>query len=197
MLSLLSPFNTIEIMSLVESERISLRRHTKLDFNGNYANWLFDEEVMKFTETSPKKYLPNELEQYVKNEEQKGNIFLAVVDKVTGKHIGNLKIYNIHNKDGKKTAEYSRFIGDKSFWGKGYGKELGLLALVYSFEELEIDEIIAACRLENKKAIISNLKIGFNISDLKEYSSVNSQGLARSLKMSLSKESFNNSKGKL
>ena len=27
-------FNTIEVMSLVESERISLRRHTKLDFNG-------------------------------------------------------------------------------------------------------------------------------------------------------------------
>ena len=67
----------------------------------------------------------------------------------------------------KRIAEYSRFIGEKSFWGLGYGKELGTLALNYCFNEMNIDKVVAGCRFENKKAIISNLKIGFNITGFK------------------------------
>ena len=44
-------------------------------------------------------------------------ILLAVEDLIMGMHIGNLKIYNIRNEGKERIAEYSRFIGEKSFWG--------------------------------------------------------------------------------
>ena len=72
----------------------------------------------------------------------------------------------------------------------GYGKELGTLALNYCFNEMNIDKVVAGCRFENKKAIISNLKIGFNIIGFKEYVAENKSDMARSLIFDLSKKDF-------
>ena len=180
-------------MNKIASKRIILREHSEKDFLGNYQNWLLDSEVMEHTDTSTNKTSPQELRAYVDNELSKGNIFLAVEDKDTSQHIGNLKIYNITIEDGIKIAEYSRFIGEKSFWGQGYGKELGLLALDFCFNKLDIDVVKAGCRFDNKKAIISNLKIGFNITGVKEYEADNKIDTAYSLIFSLNKDTYKQS----
>ncbi len=177
-------------MKKIASKRIILREHLEKDFLGNYQNWLLDSEVMEHTDTSINKTTPLELRAYVDNELDIGNIFLAVEDKDTSQHIGNLKIYNLTMEDGLKIAEYSRFIGEKSFWGQGYGKELGLLALDYCFNNLNIDIVKAGCRFDNKKAIISNLKIGFNIIGVKEYEAANKSDKAYSLIFSLNKDTY-------
>jgi RimJ/RimL family protein N-acetyltransferase len=177
-------------MKTFTSGRLKVRKHTEEDFSGNYLSWLNDSEVMIHTDTSAKQYTPKDLKDYVQKEYEKGNTFLAVEDLASGMHIGNLKIYNIRNEGQERIAEYSRFIGEKSFWGLGYGKELGTLALNYCFNEMNIDKVVAGCRFENKKAIISNLKIGFNITGFKEYVVENKSDMARSLIFDLSKKDF-------
>lgn len=167
-----------------------VRKHIEEDFSGNYLSWINDSEVMIHTDTSTKKLTPQDLKDYAHRELEKGNTFLAVEDLASGKHIGNLKIYNIRNEGKERIAEYSRFIGEKSFWGLGYGKELGTLALNYCFNEMNIDKVIAGCRFENNKAIISNLKIGFNIIDVKEYVAENKSDIARKLIFAMNKKDF-------
>ena len=174
----------------MKKNRIILRNHVDDDFSGNYLNWLVDSDVMEHTDTHVKKFSHDELKLYAKNEKEKGNIFLAVEDVETGEHIGNLKIYNISADEDCKSAEYSRFIGEKNFWGRGYGTELGLLAIEYCFNNLHLDKVLAGCRFENKKAIISNLKIGFEIEGVKFYKAENYQGEAKSLIFSITKEQF-------
>ena len=49
---------------------------------------------------------------------------------------------------------------------------------------------MAGCRFDNKKAIISNLKIGFDIVGVKEYQADNKIGKAKSLIFSLNKEIY-------
>lgn len=177
-------------MKILASNRMMIRKHKEDDFSGNYLRWLNDSEVMMHTDTSAKKFTPQDLKEYVKKEYQKGNTFLAVEDLASKKHIGNLKIYNIQDEGKEKIAKYSRFIGEKSFWSLGYGKELGTLALSYCFNEMNIDKVIVGCRFENKKAIISNLKIGFNIIGSKEYIAENKSYTARALIFTLSKKEF-------
>lgn len=177
-------------MKTFTSGRMMVRKLTEEDFSGNYLNWLNDSEVMIHTDTRTKKLTPKDLKDYVQKEYEEGNTFLAVEDLASGKHIGNLKIYNIRNEGMERIAEYSRFIGEKSFWGLGYGKELGILALNYCFNELNIDKVVAACRFENKKAIISNLKIGFDITGFKEYVAENKSDMARALIFELRKKDF-------
>ena len=84
-----------------------------------------------------------------------------MIYKENNKHIGNLKIYNISKNEKFKSAEYSRFIGDRNYWGIGLGFELGMLALGYCFDNLELDCVEAGCSAENIAAVKSNKRLGF------------------------------------
>ena len=141
--------------------RIKLSTFEELKNYDSYLNWLNDPEVFKFLESNSRKSSVSDIQDYINLQKDNGSIFLPVVYKSNNAHIGNLKIYNFNEQNNLKSCEYSRLIGDKLYWGKGLGYELGLLALNYCFNILRVDIVEAGCASSNVAAIKSNLKIGF------------------------------------
>ena len=54
-------------------------------------------------------------------------------------HIGNIALQRIDRRS--KNAEFAILIGDKKFWGRGYGEEAARLILDYGFKFLGLERI--------------------------------------------------------
>ncbi|SHK60158.1 GNAT family N-acetyltransferase [Paramaledivibacter caminithermalis] len=123
-----------------------------------YTTWVNDMEVgvgMLFTasvitEAKEKEFL----EGFVQSEYN-----FAIVDKETDNVIGNVgfpKIDKINH-----TGEIGIFIGNKDYWGKGYGTEAIKLILDFGFSILNLHNIHLKVYEYNKPAIKCYKKVGF------------------------------------
>lgn len=144
----------------IEGEKIYLREIRTDDVNENYYRWMNDEEITAYTESRFKPQSIEQLKEYVaKIYGDSNSIFLAIIDKDTDKHIGNIKLGNINWIH--RFGDIGIIIGEKSFWGKGYGSEAIKLLTVYSFNKLNLHRIWAGCYELNKGSIAAFKKIGF------------------------------------
>jgi RimJ/RimL family protein N-acetyltransferase len=60
-------------------------------------------------------------------------------------------------------AEMEIFIGDKEYWGKGYGSEAVELLLDYGFKSLNLHNIMLRVYSFNERALWTYTKIGFKV----------------------------------
>ncbi len=112
----------------LESERLLYEPLSLKHLSMTYVNWLNDKKVNKFLESGGG-YTIEDLEVFLKEQEQKQILFWAILIKDSHKHIGNLKIDPIdleHN-----SGEYGIMMGDTAEWGKGYAKEASLKIINY------------------------------------------------------------------
>ena len=165
--------------------RIRLSDFKELDSLKDYKRWLSDEEVFKHLSSETPKSSLDQIKKYIKLHNNSNSLFKPVLYKENNKHIGNLKIYNFLKNEQFKSAEYSRFIGDKSYWGMGLGFEMGMLALDYCFNNLKLDCVEAGCSAENIAAIKSNKKLG-----LKEIKRIKSNEGKIIIRFKILKEEF-------
>jgi RimJ/RimL family protein N-acetyltransferase len=87
------------------------------------------------------------------------SINFGIYDKKTVKLIGDIGISSIDQKN--KHAEIGMAIGDKNYWGKGYGTDLVKTILDYCFNELNLNKVYLDVWEENKRAIGCYMKCGF------------------------------------
>ena len=144
-------------------ERIYLRPIDAVDLeNSQYLNWLNDERVIGNLESL---YFPTtkaQLEEYVMSaSEVPAVVFLAIIEKVSDRWIGNIKLGSIDWI--KRKATYGRMIGDFDSWGKGYGTEAARLIIRYGIERLNLHKITAGVIDGNIGSIKSNQKAGMTI----------------------------------
>lgn len=100
------------------------------------------------------------MEDFLKGVEQRSILFWAIRIKESGKHIGNIKIDPINQRN--RIGEYGILIGDKSEWGKGYAKETSLSTIDYCFSDsLNLRKITLGVVEDNKPALELYRKIGF------------------------------------
>ena len=129
--------------------------------NAKYLNWINDEEVIKFLDIKFPS-TSDQLEEYVKAIlNSQNNVFLAIMEKETNKHIGNAKIGPIDWVH--RTAGYGLMLGDKSSWGKGYASEAFKLLLGYVFKKLNLHKIWSIAVDSHIASIKANQKAGFKI----------------------------------
>ena len=72
---------------------------------------------------------------------------------------GNVGLFAIRNAD--RAAEIGIFIGEKNFWGQGYGTEGMRLMLKHGFKELNLNRIFLRVYETNLRGIRSYEKAGF------------------------------------
>jgi|SRR3989338_8947635 len=129
---------------------------------GPYLCWLNDPEVTKFLETGFFPTTHADLEQFYRNVvKSPENIMLAIVDRKTDQHIGNVKLGSISWLH--RFAEFGIMIGDKSFWGHSYGTEVTQLTLQYGFMKLNLNKITLVVHASHESAIRLYRKLGFKI----------------------------------
>lgn len=146
----------------LNSSLINLRPLSISDCNKRYLSWLNNNEVNKYLETRWTKHSISSIKEYVSNiNKSKNNIILAIEDKTSKKHIGNIKLGPINFYH--KFSEISYFIGEQNFWGKGYGTEAVKLMSKFSLFELKIEYLLAGVYENNKGSAALLKKLGYTL----------------------------------
>lgn len=147
-------------MSLLESDDIYLRKISISDCNENYLNWMNDSEVNKYLESRFTTHSIDSLKDFVNSmNNSENNILFAIIDKSSDKHIGNIKLGNIHPVH--KYADIGLIIGEKNCWGKGIGTKSIQLVTDYAFNKLNLRKVIAGVYEYNIGSIRAFEKCGF------------------------------------
>ncbi|MDD5356025.1 MAG: GNAT family protein [Candidatus Omnitrophica bacterium] len=146
----------------LKGAKVILRPLKKEDINERYLSWMNDQEVVRFMDSG---IFPTTLKQLRKFYEgivgSSSELMLAIVDKKTDLHIGNIKLGGINWIHG--FAHLGVMIGDKRYWGKGYGRESCRLMLSHAFCRMNLNKVILGVCVIHDKAVRSYKKNGFKI----------------------------------
>ena len=142
-------------------EKVYLRRVERQDLEGNYFDWLNDYEVTKWLETGT---FPNSMEAmenyFTKLDSSPNDVFFAIIEKETDRHIGNIRI-NINWVT--RTADTGQLIGEKDAWGKGYGLESLKLVIDYCFKRLNLRRVSSGTIDGNIPALKDWERLGYTV----------------------------------
>jgi RimJ/RimL family protein N-acetyltransferase len=140
---------------------VYLRELTLNDAEDRYK-WSLDKEVTKHL-NMPDKYPPfsrEETQKWIEMCIAKSNGYeQKAIMTEEGEHIGWVDLKNIDSLN--KHAESGIAIGDKRYWGKGYGLSAMKQMLLWGFKELELNKIWLRVEIDNEKAIKSYKKMGY------------------------------------
>ena len=132
----------------LDGTQVHLRVLTEQDVEGAYSSWLNDPEITHYNSHGRFPMTADKLLSYVTASKLSDrDLVLAVVDKVTSAHIGNISLQNINWID--RNAELAFLLGDKSYWGKGVMFEAGTLLINHGFKLLNLHRIYCGTSAEN------------------------------------------------
>lgn len=132
----------------LSGEKVYLRPIRESDLNENYREWFNDEEVCRYNSHHRfPNYDQNMRAYYDEVIKARSNLILAICDKKTDKHVGNIALENIDPLN--RSAEFAIVLGDKRQWGKGIGKDAAKLIIKHGFEELNLHRIHCGTQDDN------------------------------------------------
>lgn len=144
---------------VAETERIFLRETLLSDVSQEYVDWMNDPEVTRYMEARFGQHTFESVKDFVRNVGKENSVLLAVIAKDHQKHIGNVKLGPI-DKNHAFTI-LGVMIGDRNYWGKGYGPEAIKLAVEYAFTKLGLRKINADVYENNIGSLRAFQKTGF------------------------------------
>lgn len=145
---------------VIEGLQLRLRDVRVEDATDAYAAWMNDPEVVRYTESRFTRHTPESLRRFIETVTARPDaLFLAIVVKPDGHHIGNIKLDGIDHHHG--TAEIGIIIGDKDYWGHGYGSEAIESLAGYAFGVLGLRKLTAGIYANNPGSIRSFERAGF------------------------------------
>ena len=122
-----------------------------------YAVWLNDMEVVNYLTLSHATITVDSEKEALAMISKEHNY--SIVDVETNKLIGSVGLASIDATN--QTAEIGIFIGDKSFWGRGYGSEALCLLINFAYRRLNLHGIFLTAYSFNPRAIACYEKVGF------------------------------------
>jgi len=132
----------------LSGETIVLRLLNENDITGNYAHWLNDPEITTYNSHGRFPMTIDKLRDFVKSAYTSNtSLVLAVCDKQTGIHIGNISLQAISWVD--RSAEIAFLLGEKNYWGKGVMQEAGKLMIEHGFGALNLHRIHCGTSSDN------------------------------------------------
>lgn len=142
-------------------KRCYLRPVAEADLTEEYLQWFNDPSVTRYLGMGKFPLTLDGLRQSLERFNSKTDILLAIVDKETDLHIGNVALNRIHWLH--RNADTGLVIGRKEFWGKGYATEAWGLAIRYAFETLNLHKIIATVVAGHDSSQAALEKLGFQV----------------------------------
>ncbi|WP_411953847.1 GNAT family N-acetyltransferase [Alkalibacillus sp. S2W] len=145
---------------MFSTQRISLRKVEKNDAE-KYHKWRNDTDVMFSTNPSLDLYSFEDTKDFVENVlmDNSSSKSYIIIDRKNEITIGVTSLINIDYKN--RNAESIIDIGEKEYWGQGYGTEALNLLLNYAFQELNLHRVSLKVFSFNEKAIRLYQKLGF------------------------------------
>jgi RimJ/RimL family protein N-acetyltransferase len=124
-----------------------------------FVKWLNDAEVLQTLGIVDNLWSLETERTYLNGIAQSRDPNFAIIDRQSDKLIGSCGLFRINAID--RTAECGILIGDRSFWGRGYGEEAMRLMLDYAFNILNLHNVMLNVYAYNERAIKCYEKTGF------------------------------------
>jgi RimJ/RimL family protein N-acetyltransferase len=86
-------------------------------------------------------------------------VSFTVFERTTFKPLGTTQLSNIDHRH--RRAEFGIVLGEKDYWGKGYGTETVRLMLDYGFTALGLHNIMLTTQSFNERGIGAYMRAGF------------------------------------
>lgn len=156
---------------LLKSDNIYLKVLTPKIMSKEYILWLRDPVVNKFLETKGDNLTKESLDKFVVNMLESSHNYLFGIFDLNDKHIGNIKIGNIHHLH--KRADIGLVIGEKEFWGRGIASEAIRLVTKFAFNNLGLHKVFAGVHSINSGSLKAFLNNDFIMcAEMKEHSMI-------------------------
>jgi RimJ/RimL family protein N-acetyltransferase len=122
------------------------------------TKWINDREVTRFLKARMPQMYSGEKKWFDKLEGDKDNVVL-VITTLEGKPIGVMGVHKIRWVDGVATT--GAFIGEKSYWGKGYGTDAKMQVLNFCFNTLNLRKINSKVYSFNSRSLAYSKHCGY------------------------------------
>lgn len=130
------------MMEPIITARLQLRPLAVEDITPAYVAALNDPEVVRWTEAKHTQWDAARVARFVEQSNRDGiSMLLGIFLAETGRHIGNLRLFNFHTA--YRRAELSFIVFDKRQWSKGYATEAVRAVAAYAFEGLGLHRLHA------------------------------------------------------
>lgn len=138
---------------------VNLRPISKLDIP-TITRWINNPEVRHYLSTIFPQTEKAEEEWYEKISNSKTDIVLVIETKA-GVAIGLMGIHRIDWVN--RNATTGAVIGEKEYWGKGYGTDAKMILLEYIFHTLNIHKVGSSVFTFNKRSLHYSLHCGYKV----------------------------------
>lgn len=147
---------------MLKGKLVTLRTVKRSD-KTHFLTWFNDPEVLQYlglylprTEITEEKFI----EELGDNKSRTYVMFVIdALENSVNKPIGTTAFSGIDIKD--HNASFDITIGEKEYWGKGYGTEAARLMIRFGFEQLNFHRINSGVISFNERSIKMHNKIGF------------------------------------
>ena len=144
----------------IVGEKIYFRCMEESDVEGSYLDWLNDEEVTRFLAVGHFPATKEYLLHYIQNMAQSSqDTLFAIHDIKTDEFIGTAHFGPINWLH--RTGTMGDIIGNKKYWGKGYGTEICFRLMDYGFRRLNLHKITVGTIGEQTSVLKYVKKLGF------------------------------------
>jgi RimJ/RimL family protein N-acetyltransferase len=143
----------------LEGAKVRLRQKRTADAVNEYY-WRKDEEICRLDATTP---ITSTFDDYVAtyndNHGFGQNSFILSIETHDGIYIGNCGCFNIDDTKGE--LEMGIIIGDKNYWGNGYGEDSVLTLVGNLFKNTDLKRVYLKTLDWNRRAHRCFQKCGF------------------------------------
>jgi RimJ/RimL family protein N-acetyltransferase len=124
----------------------------------HFVRWINDPEVRRFMIMRYPLSMAEE-EQWWEGRLQRHNDHIFAIEAEDGTHIGNIGLHDIQREN--RRAVLGIVIGEKSYWGRGYGTDAIRAMLRWVFGYLNLNRVTLNVFSYNRRAIRCYRKCGF------------------------------------
>lgn len=183
-----------ERVTYLEGRSCYLRPVLKSDAGSRYLSWINNEETLRYLDYGRFPTTLEQLREYIADKKgSSSTLFLAIVSKASGKHIGNVKLEPINWVN--RSAGFSIFIGNEKYRSKGIGKEVVRLMIDCAFYRLNLRRISLGVINGNVRALNLYKKMGFKVEGVEREAIYNPKDkiYVNNIKMGLLKKEYERS----
>jgi RimJ/RimL family protein N-acetyltransferase len=172
---------------MIKGEKVRLRAIEREDIP-RFVQWLNDRELVRHL----LRYMPlskAEEERWFERQLEDESSRVFAIETREGVHIGNIGLDKTDWKNGH--AELGLFIGEKEYWGQGYGSDAIMALLDFAFNEMNLHRVYLHVLAFNQRAIRCYEKCGFVLEGTERESIFREGRYHDQLLMGLLREEFN------
>jgi ribosomal-protein-alanine N-acetyltransferase len=135
---------------IISTKRLRIRPFNATDINQTYLSWLNDKEVMRFSNQRFTAHCHKTSMTYLESFSGTSNSFFLLEDAIRRNPIGTATVYRTLQHG---TADIGLLLGDRSYWGKGYGKEAWMSILNFLSCEMSVRKVTGGALRANHAMI--------------------------------------------